>query len=137
MAAKSVASGIGVALIEAYQRWLSPRKGFRCAYGVLHASGTCSSIGKRIMREQGALKFLRFMPTQFAACKAAASILIGETPEEKLARRRQLIGQYSTLSDMCNLAECACNVTECASALDCAPGIECAGCPLDALGTCF
>jgi len=71
----SIASRMGVAMIEAYQRHLSPRKGFRCAYGALHGTGTCSSIGKRFMREQGFLRFFKLMPMQFAACKVAATAL--------------------------------------------------------------
>jgi putative component of membrane protein insertase Oxa1/YidC/SpoIIIJ protein YidD len=137
MTAISLASSLGVTLIEAYQRWLSPHKGFCCAYGALHGSGTCSSIGKRIMREQGALKFLRLMPTQFAACKAAASILAAETAEQRAARRKARLAQYPALNDACNLAACACDVTECGSALDCAPGADCAACSLDGIGACF
>lgn len=86
-----ISASMGVAMIEAYQRWLSPRKGFRCAYGALHGdgAGTCSSIGKRIMREQGVLKFLRLMPLQFAACKAAAASLSAETDAERRRREQE------------------------------------------------
>jgi putative component of membrane protein insertase Oxa1/YidC/SpoIIIJ protein YidD len=84
-----IASGMGVVLIEAYQRWLSPRKGFRCAYGVLHGAGTCSSVGKRIMRERGMFAFFRLMPEQFAACRTAAATLHNETPEERRRRREE------------------------------------------------
>jgi len=123
----SITSNMGVALIAAYQRWLSPHKRFRCAYGALHGhgAGTCSSIGKRIMREQGMLKFLRLMPAQFGACKVAAWVLASETPEERQARARRISEEYGAVSDLCNLAECACNVRDWATALHCTPAITC------------
>jgi putative component of membrane protein insertase Oxa1/YidC/SpoIIIJ protein YidD len=126
---------MGVTLIEGYQRWISPHKGFCCAYGALHGSGTCSSIGKSIMREQGMLKFLRLMPAQFGACKTAASVLATETAEEKQARSRALLAKYAVLSDACNLAECACNVRDWGTALHCTPAIKCADC-VDKIRAC-
>ena len=80
----------GAALIRAYQRHLSPRKGYRCAYGVLHGAGTCSSIGLGIMEQQGFWTFLHQMPLQFDACRAAAAALNEETEEERQQRKRRL-----------------------------------------------
>ncbi|HEX7642136.1 MAG TPA: membrane protein insertion efficiency factor YidD [Burkholderiaceae bacterium] len=84
----------GAALIRVYQRHLSPRKGYRCAYGVLHGAGTCSSIGLAIMEQQGFWAFWRQMPLQFDACKAAALSLREErekreleTPQGRLVKR--------------------------------------------------
>ena len=75
----------GAALIRFYQRQLSPRKGYRCAYGVLHGTGTCSSIGLQIMEQQGFWAFWRKMPLQFEACRAAAINL----DEDREARKRR------------------------------------------------
>jgi putative component of membrane protein insertase Oxa1/YidC/SpoIIIJ protein YidD len=80
----------GAALIRVYQRYLSPRKGYRCAYGVLHGAGTCSYIGLGIMEQQGFWAFWRKMPLQFDACRAAASTLENESDEQKKARRKRL-----------------------------------------------
>jgi len=133
----SMASYIGVAAIETYQRWLSPRKGFRCAYGVLHGSGTCSSIGKRIMREQGVLKFLRLMPKQFAACKAAAASLAAETEEEKHRRKRKREQEREwkrgerrkALGDSCDDCDLPCDGMP---EMDCSLGeIDACGCSSD------
>lgn len=79
----------GAALIRVYQRHLSPRKGYRCAYGVLHGAGTCSSIGLAIMEQQGFWAFWRQMPLQFDACHAAATTLNQETGEERKRRKRR------------------------------------------------
>ncbi|HEY8026498.1 MAG TPA: membrane protein insertion efficiency factor YidD [Burkholderiaceae bacterium] len=79
---------VGVGLIRGYQRYLSPRKGYRCAYGVLHGSGTCSSVGLDIMRDRGVLAFLRLMPLQFDACRAAVTTLQRQSEEEKRRRNK-------------------------------------------------
>jgi putative component of membrane protein insertase Oxa1/YidC/SpoIIIJ protein YidD len=115
----TVASSMGLALIEAYQRWLSPRKGFRCAYGVMHGTGTCSSIGKRIMRERGIFVFFRLMPDQFSACKAAAANLNNETEEERKRRREQKRGWLHR------------KVKNDDGDSNCAPDIDCSGCDID------
>ena len=80
----------GAALIRAYQRHLSPRKGYRCAFGALHGAGTCSSIGLDIMEQQGFWAFWRKMPLQFEACRAAASALNEETEEQRKKRKQGL-----------------------------------------------
>ena len=79
----------GLALIEGYQRYISPRKRYRCAYGVLHGDGTCSSIGKRIMRESGFFGFFPMMRKQFAACTAAAVMLEAKKQKEQSAEKEK------------------------------------------------
>jgi len=80
---------VGAGLIRGYQRYLSPRKGYRCAYGVLHGNGTCSSVGLEIMRSQGVFAFLRLMPLQFDACRAAVAMLQQQSEEEKQRRKKR------------------------------------------------
>ena len=79
----------GLALIGAYQRYLSPRKGFRCAYGVLHGGGTCSSIGKRLLREQGMVSFFKGMRVQFTACRLAAQQLSEQLQDPNKRKKNQ------------------------------------------------
>lgn len=121
-------SSIGVALIEAYQRWLSSKKGFRCAYGVLYGSGTCSSIGKQIMREGGLFPFLRLMPEQFAACKLAAANLSTESEEEK--RRREQKREWKREERCKLLGEFCADCGDYDLPFDCAPEMECGDCSL-------
>ena len=63
------------AAIDGYQRHLSPRKGYRCAYGALHGDETCSGAVRRIMRERGVRRGLRPTMLQFLACYQAAALL--------------------------------------------------------------
>lgn len=102
----------GLAFINGYQRYLSPRKGYRCAYGVLHQDGTCSSIGKNLMREHGVLGFFRLMPTQFAACKAAA-LALRQDDAERRARRETMLDRCATSLDVGELGCEAISCCEC------------------------
>lgn len=63
------------AAIRFYQRHLSPRKGFRCAHGVLHEGPGCSEAVRRIILRRGVLGAWPFVKRRFAACKAAAATL--------------------------------------------------------------
>ena len=38
---------IVVLLIVAYRRWISPRKGFRCAHAAMNQGESCSDVGLR------------------------------------------------------------------------------------------
>jgi len=44
---------IALAAIRLYQRYLSPRKGFRCAYSVYSGRSGCSGVGYRAIRRYG------------------------------------------------------------------------------------
>lgn len=66
---------IGILLIEFYQKFISPYKGYRCAKGLLYKNGTCSSVTKKAFIEKG---FIEGMKTYFAStkeCKKAHKIL--------------------------------------------------------------
>lgn len=62
-----------VQLILFYQRHLSPRKGYRCAYGAHTGRHTCSSFGLRAVRKAGAVRGLRLIQRQFDRCALAAA----------------------------------------------------------------
>ena len=44
---------IGILLISFYQKFLSPKKGYRCAKGALHGGDTCSSSVKKEFEKTG------------------------------------------------------------------------------------
>ncbi|OYU25284.1 MAG: hypothetical protein CFE41_22090 [Burkholderiales bacterium PBB2] len=60
---------LALALIRGYQRFLSPRKGFVCAYRVhrRHAAG-CSALGYRAIRRLGVWRGLGVLRLRLAAC---------------------------------------------------------------------
>ncbi len=55
--------------ITLYQRWLSPFKGFRCAYAAFYGAESCSVAIAQIIREQGVGS--PAIAAQFTACRQA------------------------------------------------------------------
>ncbi len=62
-------------LITGYQKHLSPRKGFSCAYRVLHRSESCSQYTKRTILEGGIQQAMPLIQQRFQACKQANQTL--------------------------------------------------------------
>ncbi len=44
---------IALAAIRAYQRWISPHKGFQCAHRLHGGGSSCSTVGFRLIRRHG------------------------------------------------------------------------------------
>jgi putative component of membrane protein insertase Oxa1/YidC/SpoIIIJ protein YidD len=63
------------AAVRAYQRHLSPRKGWRCAYGVAHGDTTCSAAVRRIVAQRGVVRGVVPVTAQLLACYHAARLL--------------------------------------------------------------
>lgn len=78
--------------IYAYQRWLSPRKGYRCAHGVLHGGPGCSGYAKERIAEVGLWKAIPDIRQRFADCGAAADTIVQQRrssmSDEQRARAR-------------------------------------------------
>jgi putative component of membrane protein insertase Oxa1/YidC/SpoIIIJ protein YidD len=64
------------AAIRAYQRHLSPRKGWGCAHRVAHGGDSCSAAVREIVRSRGVVRGVRPTVARFAACSTAASLLM-------------------------------------------------------------
>ncbi|WP_081908958.1 membrane protein insertion efficiency factor YidD [Deinococcus sp. YIM 77859] len=61
--------------IRFYQRFLSGRKGFRCAHAALYGGETCSAAIARIIREEGLRPGRRRIAARFRECRAAHELL--------------------------------------------------------------
>jgi putative component of membrane protein insertase Oxa1/YidC/SpoIIIJ protein YidD len=70
-----IASPLACRLIELYQRHLSPRKGFRCAYGVRTGRSSCSQFGKRAIRRTGIVAGIVLLRRRFHRCHLASQTL--------------------------------------------------------------
>ena len=119
------------ALIAGYQRHLSPRKGFDCAYRVLHGGESCSQYIKRTILEVGLIEAVRASRQRLQACKSASLVLRSqmetqEDPEKDRPRRRDRWRDNSG-SEFVN-AVCECPSAGC-EAIDCAGSVGegCAG----------
>ncbi len=61
--------------ITFYQRFISPYKGCRCAYGYYHPSLSCSGQVKHILAEHGVIAGWSLIWLQFRQCRAAYEAL--------------------------------------------------------------
>lgn len=62
-------------LIRGYQRRISPRKGWSCAYRVAGGGVSCSEAVRRLVVERGVLRGVRPTVVQLVACYRAAGML--------------------------------------------------------------
>jgi putative component of membrane protein insertase Oxa1/YidC/SpoIIIJ protein YidD len=70
-------------LIHFYQKFISPVKGFKCAYGVLHRDGTCSGRISEIVRVSPFVKMPFQISLQFKRCATASKMLENDRPNRK------------------------------------------------------
>ncbi|BAU05448.1 membrane protein insertion efficiency factor YidD [Fischerella sp. NIES-3754] len=72
----SLSRKIIVVAITAYQKYISPHKGFACAHRVLYGGESCSGYIKRVIATEGLQAGLLISRDRFAACKEASQILL-------------------------------------------------------------
>ncbi len=58
--------------ISKYQKYISPYKGYHCAYACLHKDLSCSAYGKEVIEKNGVVKGLRLLNQRFGDCSLAA-----------------------------------------------------------------
>jgi len=90
---------IGLLLITFYQKFLSPRKKYKCAKGQLHKNGTCSSITKEAFEKYGFMAGIKAYRASIKACKEASITL----------KRKRKDGSSCDGVDCCS----GCNVGSC------------------------
>lgn len=67
-----VLSMTAIFAISCYRRFVSPKKGYRCAHGILHGPGqSCSDRALRTLRQDRFPLALQNITNQFALCAAA------------------------------------------------------------------
>jgi len=88
--------------IYLYQRWLSPRKGYRCAYSVLHGGTGCSGYAKAAIRERGLLAALPLVRARFRDCRVAFSEIRGEDEDKRDDSKRRKGWLYTDPTDCCD-----------------------------------
>ena len=57
--------------IRLYQRHLSPKKGFGCAYRLVYGGCGCSGVGYRLIRRYGVFSGCRLLRLRLAHCRFA------------------------------------------------------------------
>jgi len=66
---------IGLLLISIYQKFISPRKKYKCAKGELYQEGTCSSTTKEVFKKEGFIAGIKEYRRSTKECKKAYHIL--------------------------------------------------------------
>jgi putative component of membrane protein insertase Oxa1/YidC/SpoIIIJ protein YidD len=89
-----------IALITFYQRYISPRKGFRCAHAALHHGDSCSGAVKRIIREEGVFRGYGKIRQRFRECKLAYA----QISKEKERKRKE--SKYDGWDCGCDVLSC-------------------------------
>ena len=73
--------------IRGYQRHLSPRKGYACAYRLAHGGTGCSGFAKQAIAESGVFAALPAIRARFRACRRAALALASDSDPKRRRRR--------------------------------------------------
>lgn len=112
--------------IGGYQRHVSPRKGFRCAYSVLNGGTGCSGFVDEAIRAHGLRAAIPLVRERFGDCKLAAQSLGGDANNRRKGKSKRRDG-----------CDCDClpdaNCGRCGDALfDCGPNdsgcFDCGSC---------
>lgn len=105
---------VALLAISAYQRYVSPRKGFCCAYREWTGAKSCSVLGQRVIRRFGLVTGMVLLRRRFEKCAAAA------------IRMRSIRSQQGIIDCACDIPTCdipACDLPSC-DWLDC-PSCDC------------
>jgi len=73
--------------ITQYQRHVSPRKGFRCAYRALRGRDSCSQFAKRAIERHGVAIGARLLSRRFERCRSARHVLEYDRAKRQKERR--------------------------------------------------
>jgi putative component of membrane protein insertase Oxa1/YidC/SpoIIIJ protein YidD len=71
-----------VRAIDAYQRYISPFKGYRCAYGAVWGGQSCSRYAQRAITRAGLRRGLLLLRRRLHAC-AHAAVLSAQSTAKK------------------------------------------------------
>jgi putative component of membrane protein insertase Oxa1/YidC/SpoIIIJ protein YidD len=67
-------------LITLYQTYISPYKGFCCAYAMLYKELSCSAFGKAVIEQKGILRGIVLLWKRLQDCRNAALLLSIQAP---------------------------------------------------------
>lgn len=100
-----------VTLIEGYQKYISPYKGFSCAHRISTGSGTgCSGYGKKVFQRYGIVTGYRLLQRRFYDCRwhsEQLKRLKGVTPSYRKYQGGVLDAcEVLSACDGCDLPDC-------------------------------
>ncbi len=97
---------VAIRSIEAYQRHISPHKGFCCAYRIATNEVSCSEFAKQRIANRGFFKALADIRQRFNACKQAALQLHKSSEKQRKSKGDTFMNRY-----------CSCDPSPCCMSL--------------------
>jgi putative component of membrane protein insertase Oxa1/YidC/SpoIIIJ protein YidD len=107
-------SRIALAAIRAYQRWLSPHKGFCCALRAATGGESCSAYGYRVIERFGLRRGLGLLDRRLGLCSHVHRSMTPPRP----ARHPRFFKEQGHCDLPCDadcLGDGACEIANCAS----------------------
>src|SRR5579871_6111831 len=108
---QNVPANLAVATITLYQRYVSPYKGFRCAFHAHHGGLSCSEYGKQMIHEHGLADGISLIFRRFHECAASARVLRFATQPGPDGRRDS--NPFDASGCPCGTCDVACDVASC------------------------
>ncbi|MBS0260533.1 MAG: membrane protein insertion efficiency factor YidD [Planctomycetes bacterium] len=105
----SLAASLVVTLIAGYQRFISPYKGFHCAYRLRHGGAGCSEFARQAIREQGLWRGWRMIRQRFRDCALAAQQQRNVESEGQSSNGMSAQAAKHCLGSGCDLSSVACS----------------------------
>lgn len=132
--AMAMLDGLALAAIAGYQRWISPYKGFRCAYRAHTGRCSCSQLGVRAIRRFGTFDGIGVLRERLHRCGVAfrrfGAKVPPATPNEKVKVPQHQRGD-------CDIIACVPLDAMACDAVDCSPpsgtSLDCGLSPCDLL----
>ena len=91
-------------LIKLYQRYVSPKKGYCCAYGALYNNGSCSVRVSHIIKEKGVFNGWTQIKHQFAMCSEAYEVI--KENNKKKEKKKKDENDWCSPTDVCEIINC-------------------------------
>ncbi len=115
---------ITIVIINLYQRYISPRKGFSCAHRILYGDQSCSPYVKVTVSRFGFFKAIPLSIKRFQRCKTASDIL------QDINKYTSYACEFHFCSNNCSQLECCCNGDNCVPSCS-LPSCSLPSCPLN------
>lgn len=99
----TLAANLADFAIGAYQRYLSPHKGYCCAYRVHTGRRSCSAYARRVNQRLGFFALIEALPEQFSRCRVAYQTMHTATALENKDKNNKIC---KDTCDPCQTASC-------------------------------
>ncbi|PHI29759.1 membrane protein insertion efficiency factor YidD [Budvicia aquatica] len=99
----SISSALAVGLIRFYQRYISPHKGFSCAYHQMTGKSSCSSYALKMVQRNGVMSLFTALPKQFSRCSSAYQTYLQQTDKRQKPQKKP---KSERCGDCVDMTEC-------------------------------